>query len=280
MFRLVWGGRFGNTKLFVFLFGLLSVFLLSPLVRAGTLTQGYRAKTALPVGAIVSLTKNGAQEVEKATTNNDSLIVGVVVNNSDSLIEVQPEGSQISVATSGEVKILASTVNGDIKQGDKLIASPLAGVAAVDFPPAPGVKYVAVADESLDSSTADVKKLSVKRENGQTKEVFAKSISARMLLGNRTSGANNDKNVLVSIGSQISGKRVSIIQVLAAVAVFGTTIALSGMILQGSIRGTFVSLGRNPLSRDSILTGLMRVVVFAALVLSVGVIGAYAILVL
>src|SRR4051812_48902030 len=62
--------------------------------RAAAITQGYKAATALPKGAIVSLTKADGQEVEPATTENDALIVGIVVDGDQALLDVQPQGSQ------------------------------------------------------------------------------------------------------------------------------------------------------------------------------------------
>ncbi len=248
--------------------------------RAASITQGYKAASALPKGAVVSLTKAGGDEVEQASIDNDGLVVGIVVDGPDALLDVQPQGSKVRVAVSGEVTTLVTNVNGDIKAGDRLIASPLAGVASVDSPPAPGVKYIAVASSEFNAQKAGAKKVSVKLSNGDSKDVYVGTISAKILLGNRAPGNGQDKNFLVSIARQISGKNVSLLQVLTAGAVFVTCLVLTGMILYGSIKGTFVSLGRNPLSRDSILTGLMRVVVIAILILSGGVVISYLILVL
>ena len=264
----------------VLIMGVATVATVHAASNAGSITQGYRTASATPKGAVVSLTKAGGQEVEQSTTDNDGLVVGVVVDGQDALLDVQPQGSQVRVAVSGEVSILVSNVNGNIKTGDRLIASPLAGIAAVDFPPAPGVKYIAVADNDFNDSTTGAKKISVKLSNGNSKDVSVGTIRARILLANRAPGNGQDKNFLVSIARQISGKNVSLLQVLTSAAVLITCLALTGMILYGSIKGTFVSLGRNPLSRDSILTGLMRVVVIAVLILSMGAVISYLILVL
>lgn len=253
---------------------------LVPGAQAADITQGYKTKSALPKGSVVSLTKEGSHEVEKSNTDNDALLVGVVVDGNEALLEVQPEGSEVRVAVSGEVNLLVSTVNGDVKSGDRLIASPIEGVAAVDWPPAPGVKYIAVASRDFNAQSEGARKISVQLANGNSKEVHVGTIPAKILLGNRAPGNGQDKNFLVSIARQISGKNVSFLQTLTAAAVLITALALTGMILYGSIKGTFVSLGRNPLSRDSILTGLMRVVVVAILVMSGGTVIAYLILVL
>lgn len=272
--------RLSTTRTLLSITGIvIFLFIVSSRVLAGSVTQGYRAKTDLPKGAVVSLTKNGAEEVEKTTTDNDSLVAGVVVDAPDSLLDILPQGSEVRVAVNGEVKILVSTLNGDIKSGDKLIPTPLAGISALDYPPAPGVKYIAVASEDFNQSSANAKKTSITLNDNSKKEIYIGLISSRMLLSNRNPGTK-DKNILTTLGKQISGKDVSLVQVLAAVSVFVTTVALAGMVLQGSIRGTFISLGRNPLSKDSILTGLVRVVALSIFVLSIGIVVAYVILIL
>lgn len=273
--------KFKATVINLLVIGLvLSLQIFGSVALASTITEGYRASTDMVSGTVVSLTKSNANTVEKTTTNNDILLAGVVVGSQDSLLNVQPAGSQVRVAINGEVSLQVSTVNGNIKSGDRLIASPLEGIAADDYPPAPGAKYIAIAEENFTTTSSSAQKTSVSLNNGSIKDVYIGVIKAKMLLGDRTSDTSQSKNLLITLGKQLSGKNVTLAQVLAAAAVFITTIILSGLVLYGSVRGTFVSLGRNPLSKDSILTGLMRVIVIAILVLAVGVTVSYTILIL
>ncbi len=248
------------------------------LVSAGAITQGYKAASELPKGAIVSLTKTGSQEVEKSNINNDTLLVGVVVDAPDSLLDVLPAGSEVRVAISGDVTMLVSTVNGDVKAGSRLIASRLSGIATIDYPPAPGVKYIAVANSDFSSTSKDAKKIAVTQNDGTTKDVYVGSIGAKLLLGSRTPGISEDRSVLTKIGRQLSGKAVSGLQVLAAAAVFLTTLGLAAMVLYSSIKGSFISIGRNPLSEGSIMNGLVKVIALSILIFGAGVVAAYLIL--
>lgn len=50
--------------------------------------------------------------------------------------------------------------------------------------------------------------------------------------------------------------------------------------MNASIKGSFVSLGRNPLARISILTNLMRVIIIALVVFAAGLTASYLILAL
>lgn len=245
--------------------------------RAASTTEGFKAAATLPKGAVVSLTRTGSLEVEKTNINNDSLVVGVIVNATDSLLDVLPIGSQVQVASNGEVNILVSTVNGDIKAGQKLIASPLSGIAAADSPPSPGVRYIAVAETDFNDQSIGIKKAQVTQSDGKSKTVAIGSINAKMLLGNRTPGVKS-ANTITSLGKQISGKSVSLLQVIVSSVIFITTLILCVFVLQSSIRGTFIALGRNPLSKDSLMNSLIKVFVLVILVFSGGVSIAYAIL--
>jgi hypothetical protein len=274
---------FINTRLFSGVIGVfflllgLANFGLGSVVIATGVTQGYEASEDLQKGSVVSV-DGTKSKVVKSNTSNDQNLAGVVVDSSSGLVGVQPAGSQVSVATSGDVEILVSTANGDIKKGDRLIASPISGVAALDHPPAPGVKYIAVAEADFTSQSQEGKSISVELSSGGKREVRLGLIRAKLLLGNRTPGSGQDQNILTNFGKKIVGKSVSLIQVLAALAVLITTLILAGFILNGSVRGTFISLGRNPLSRDSILTGLARIIVLAVVILGVGIGGSYLIM--
>jgi hypothetical protein len=256
------------------------LFLLTvPPLYASSVTQGFKATSTIPKGAIVSLKQEGSNEIEKSTIDNDRYMIGVVVEGADSLVDVRPKDSDISVAVSGEVDILATNLNGDIESGDLLIASTLAGIAVKDEPPAPGVKYIAVAASELSGATTGAKTVSVELTDGGKKDVKVALIKAKILLGSRQQ-ASKDETAVESFGRKLTGKAVSAIQLIAATAVFLSVVVLVGVVLYSSIRNSFISLGRNPLSRSSVVASLVKVIVVAVFVLAAGVGVAYGILLL
>jgi hypothetical protein len=255
-------------------------FVLTPsFVFASTVTQGYTTTQKLPKGAVVSLTTDGSRQIEKSTIENDNLLIGITTQSNESLIDVRPKGTDVSVATSGEVEILVSDLQGEIKKGDLLIASTLSGIAVKDNPPAPGVKYIAVANSEFSANTPGATKIQIEKTDGTKKEVSVGLVNGKILLGSRSQEKENE-NALSSLGRKITGKAVSPIQLLAAGAIFIATITLTGVILQSSIRNSFVSLGRNPLSRSSIISSLVKVIILSVLALAAGVGVAYGILLL
>ena len=107
----------------------MTAFIATVAVGAGALTQGFLATVPVATGSIVSLTKGTSNTVEKTTLENESTLVGVASNSSDSLIGLQSAGSQILVTVSGDANLLVTDLNGEIKPGDKLTVSALSGVA-------------------------------------------------------------------------------------------------------------------------------------------------------
>lgn len=256
--------------------------LIGGIVYGAVVTRGYSAKELVPAGTVVSLEKKGSNTIEKATPENELLIVGVVTGANNSLLELQPEGSVVRVATEGGLDVLASTVNGDINNGDKLILSPLAGIMAKDNPDMKNGKYLGVSTGTLNKETLGAKQIEVDQINGDKRKVTIGKISAKLMISERkpsiSSITTEGNNAITRLAKQITGKSVSMAKTIAALVVLITTMIIAGVLLNSSIRGTFLSLGRNPLSHDSLMTGLVRVIIVSLIVLVGGATAAYAIL--
>jgi hypothetical protein len=94
-----------------------------------TISQGFFTNDQASVGSIISLKKDSSDQVEVANSSNVSNLLGVVVNDGNSLLTLTSgQARQIQVATSGIVQVLVSNINGNISQGDPITASPIAGV--------------------------------------------------------------------------------------------------------------------------------------------------------
>lgn len=275
-----------NKKLFLKTITLSVVFqlLIGGIVYGAVVTRGYSSKELMPAGTVVSLEKKGSNTIEKATTDNELLIAGVVTGANDSLLDLQPEGSVVRVATEGGLDVLAATVNGDINNGDKLILSPLAGIMAKDNPDMKNGKYLGVSTGTLNNQTPGAKQVEVEQNNGGKKTVTIGGIPAKLMISERkpiiSSVSTDGTNPATRLAKQITGKSVSMAKIITALVILVTAISITGVLLYSSIRGTFTSLGRNPLSRDSLMTGLIRVIIVSLIVLVGGGVASYAILTL
>lgn len=171
-----------------------ALFITGSYVQATSFTQGYISSTSVSLGTVVSIDKDGSNQIVPTTTSNDARTVGIVANANTSIIDLQPKGTNIRVAISGDSQILVTNSSGDIKKGDNLIISPLAGIASKDSADSTASKYIGVAQDSFTASTPGAKQVSVKLSNGSSKTVAVGLISANILLSDRQPGQNQKSN--------------------------------------------------------------------------------------
>lgn len=254
---------------------------ISGVVFAGAVTQGFKTSIAMPTGAVVSLAKGSSDTVEKTTFENEASLIGVSAAAKDALIDLQPAGSLIRVAVSGDTTLLVTNLNGDITPGDQLVISPLSGIATKINEDVSTKKVIAAAGEKFDKTATNTKQVQVTMPDGSKKDVIVGRISAKLLLNDRSDKkASAQSNILASVGQKLTGKPTSPLKLVASSVIAVSTFALAGLILNGSIKGSFISLGRNPLSRDSIVSSLFRASLLAVVITAMGLALAYLILLL
>jgi len=262
------------------LFSSLFFFLFGQLGFAASQSQGYRSSSNLTLGTVVSTTSAGSNSLAVASLSNEQLMVGVVANSKDSVVNLEPSSSNITVATTGQASILVTDATGNINAGDNLVISPLAGVATKDTTDSTAKKYIAIASQSFNANSSTAHKVSVSYADGSTKEVDVGAIQAKLNLVNRPPNPNTqNQNFIVALISKLIGKPVNKTKLIAATVIVLTTLLITGILLQGSIRGSFIALGRNPLSKPMILSNLFRVIALSILILEVGIAVGYVILV-
>jgi len=120
-------------------------------------------------GMLMSLTANSGV-VEPATDKNASLLLGVISAN-DTAFDLQP--GQVSVATDGVANVLVSTLGGDIRVGDRITPSSLAGIGAKAKMTA---WIVGIAQASLDSKTTAAVASTVTDTAGSKHQVYVARI--------------------------------------------------------------------------------------------------------
>lgn len=249
----------------VFLF----IASLTPFVKADTLVNGYQEKGSLQPGLIVSLVPNSSNTVQATTGNDAEHIYGVVIDPSQAPVTVQRQGQQVFVATGGTYPVLVSTQNGPIKAGDYISISRVDGI---------GTK---ASEQSIILGRA--------LSSFDDKSGFITRASDGSAIGRINVSIMPGKNPLVKdnvaipaplkrFGQAIAGKNVTAVRIWAALTVFLVTAIIAISVLAVGIRSSIISIGRNPLSKKSILKGLLQVVVVAILVFIVGVFGVYLLL--
>lgn len=246
------------------------VVLSSGAVFADAIVRSFDAIGSLQPGWVVAISKNSDSTVELAPSSDPERIYGVVIDPSSAPLTVQKEAQQVFAANSGDFPLLVSTQGGEIHSGDYLTLSKTDGIAA----------------KAGSSDTFIVGRALEDFRGGGATIVYANDGSAiGRIMAQITPGKNpllkEEATVpqpLLKASETFAGRPVSSVRIYSAVAVFVVAVIIAAVLLWGGIRSAMIAIGRNPLSRHSILRGLIQVILAAASVLIIGLIGVYLLL--
>jgi len=266
--------------LFVFS-ALIVLSLLMPIVvSAGSLSERFPSDTNYPNGTLVSIQQTVPTSVDLADINNTDFLVGVVESDGQSLLTISREQGDLTVALSGEVEVFVSDINGPIKQGDFIGSSWIRGVGMKALENT-DQKLLGIALESFDETDSDVFEAEdIDTPNGKKTARIAK-IALRVF--DRQVGPNStldDTTIIEDFAARVAGKQVVFARILAAAVMFIVSAVISAVFLANAIRGSFISLGRNPLASGSIYTNLIQVSGVAIGVILIGTVLAYVVLII
>jgi hypothetical protein len=227
--------------------------------------------------SLVALNEQDPSTIELAQTGKERRLVGVVSDTS--AIELSAGGGGVQVVTSGATMALVSDLNGTIKAGDKVTASPIKGV---------GMKATEngtiVGTAQSDFTTAQTEERTITDKTGADKTVKIGLMPVQV--GVVYYSVNNGQNsayvpaFLQSIADNIAGRNVSAMRVIAAGVVMLLVVASVAALLYGAVRSSIISIGRNPLSESAVRKGLFQVTLTALGVLLFAGISIYLILAL
>ncbi len=245
---------------------------------AVSISKGYSTTdTSLKINMIASQTKNssdGNELVERANNGNKGKVVGIVTTIDSSLITLSNSNAQVYVTTSGDADVYVSDLNGDIKQGDYIVVSPLTGIGmkAADS----DTQVVGAALEDFNKDKAITQKVSTKE--GSERTVLINKVKINVDPHDRSLDAAEQKPYLVLFGQSITGKTVTQAQVIVALVIFFLLLIVEGSIIYGAIHSSIISVGRNPLARTALFKQLFQVSWLAFIVLLFGLGSIYIIL--
>ncbi len=244
-----------------------SVIVLNLLVvlpaRADNVVFCFKAIGTVVPGNIVALDKNQPNTVILAPANDPGRIYGVAIQSSQAPITVQDSGCQVFVATSGSYPVLATAEHGDIKTGDYISLASKDGVAARATDKTPYVLGRALEDFKAAGQGSIAGKANVQISPGANP--FLK----------------NDLGVpkfLRRLTESVAGKPLSAIRIYTAVGMFVVAVAASAGLLAIGVKSGMIAIGRNPLSRHSVLQSLTQVLAVAGLIFLCSLFGIYLLL--
>lgn len=260
----------------IWLAGLVIVSLALPLSAHAitSISQSYTSSDQLAVGSIVSLKNNTADQVIAANSTNSDSLLGVVINANSSLLTLSnDQANQVQVATTGTEQVLVSDINGLIKRGDHITASPISGVGmkATD-----NIRIIGIAQSDLTTGT----KQTYKDKAGQEHAVSVGNVP--VLINVSYFFKQPEKTVipgaLQNVANALAGKDVSTAPILIAGAIFLIMLIVVSSIIYSMIRSSIISVGRNPMSQSAIYRDLIQLSALVIGILAIGLIAIYLVL--
>ncbi len=239
-------------------------------VRADTISQSYTAAVNIPAGSLVALQQGSSSQIVPADSSNTDSLLGVTVAPQASLVNLNSNNGNTLVVTSGNAVVLVSNINGDIAKGDSLTTSPISGVAMKAT--APG-RIVGIATNSFTAAQASSRQ-KIADKKGESSEVSLGQVSANIMVGNYQNQPTLTGNGIISavqaVATSTTGKSISTARALLALLVLLISVVISVLILYTAVASSIRSIGRNPLSRHSILQSLIQVIIAVVVIMLSG----------
>lgn len=245
---------------------------------AQTVTQGYGTDETLQRGMIVGLKEDDASKVEPLNVDQLDRILGVVVNANDSPITISGEQEQVFVATVGRYDILVSDQEGVIGPGEYITLSSLSGIGMrATFEQS---EIIGRALAGFNGKDGIVGQSSLTDNQGNTRTVNIGRVQVDIAVSKNplAKSAAVTPEWLGRVGQAIAGKSLSPARIYISAAIFLVGAFISAAVLYAGIRSSIIAIGRNPLSKKSILRGLLEVIFTSLIVFIISVGGVYLLL--
>lgn len=251
----------------------------SPL-SAQSVSEGYSSEHVLQRGMIVRLKENDATKVEPVGMDGSEHVHGVVVAANDAPVTLAKDGQKVFVSNVGQYEVLVSDQNGSINSGDYVSVSSLAGIGMKTSDKEPFI--IGRALTVFDGKQNIISSVEIKDTSGKTRSVNIGRIKVDIVVTAKNpllkETEPNVPELLRKASETIAGKPVNAVRAYLGLIVFIITTIVATSLLYGGVRSAITSIGRNPLSRKSILRGMVQVVLTGLIVFITGVFGVYLIL--
>lgn len=242
---------------------------------SAAISQGFQTNdTNLRAGALVSLEGGNSDRVELANRERAQQLVGVVGDKP--LVALSAGAAETQIVTQGVTPVLVSTINGDIKAGDKITASPINGVG---MKATESSLVVGTAREDL--AGKPTQEITVTDDNKNTKQVQVGTIPVQVNI-TYFAGVDTSQSFLPAflqqMANSIAGQEVSVLRVVIGLLILIAGFIGAGILVYSSVQSSIISIGRNPLSEGAVHKSLLQVGVIAVSLLLVTVMASYLVL--
>ena len=244
--------------------------------------QSYTGSPSIQTGMIVELESKNSNTIQPLTQNNMSNMLGVVVPANSATVALTPEtnsSQQFFVSSSGRYNVLVSSENGPIVSGDYITISSLDGI---------GMKadqnqalVLGRATGAFNSSSIQIGNVTVTTVSGQKKNVSIGLIPVQLSISHNPLAAKSVDYIpsfLAKAAATVAAKPVSAARIYLGLITLFVSTFLTAILLYSGIRSGMISIGRNPLSRISIIRSLIQTVAAGLIIFIIGVFAVYLLL--
>lgn len=259
---------------------LLALGLITSVKALSSVVQSYNASSAMQPGVVVQLSDSNSNTVLPLSRKNPEKMFGIVINPNDSPVTLSAgNNEQVFVATNGSFPVLVSNQAGAIKAGDYVTISSLNGIGMKATNEDPIV--VGKATSSFNGTSDSVSSASLSGSNGHKTIVTLGRVIVNIDVAHNPLMAapqNNIPGFLKKAGESLTNKPVSAARAYLSLTVLVICAVIAGSMLYAGVRSSIVSIGRNPLSKKSIVRGLAQVTLTSLIIFIAGLFAVYLIL--
>lgn len=256
----------------------LIVMNMTGFMMAQSVTQGYGSDEVLQRGMIVGLSEDDPNKVELINVDQLDRILGVVVDANDSPITISGEQEKVFVATVGRYSILVSDQNGAINPNDYITVSSVNGIGMLATYEESEIVGRAIEGFNGKDNIISTAELVDTDGNRQPVNIGRVLVDVGISKNPIAKSAAVTPEWLGRVGQAIAGKSLSPARIYLSAGLFLVGAFIAGAILYAGIRSSIIAIGRNPLSKKSILRGLLQVIFTSLIVFIISVGGVYLLL--
>lgn len=237
------------------------------------ISQGFATKDGLELGTLVSLITDSADTVEAANTDNTNNLLGIVISTQTSSIALgSGDVNEVQVATGGSVTALVSDINGEVKQGDQITASPIAGVG---MKVSSNAKVIGIAQADMTITTEQ------KIESDGTNQTV--KLGSVPLLINVSYHYQTPEKTLIpasiqNIANAVAGREANPLPIILSGIIFIVMLIVVMVIVFSMIRNSIISVGRNPLSQSAVYRDVIQLSAVIIIIIAASIAAIYFIL--
>lgn len=249
---------------------------------SSSVAQSYNADASVEVGMIVELKDKDPTTVVPLDSSDIANLLGVVIPTSNATIVLTPQTitqQQVLVATTGHYDVLVSNQNGPIKVGNYITISSVSGVAMLAT--STQTEVIGKAAGNFSGTTNVLGSVMLKDQTGHTRSVAIGRIAVDLEITHNPLFQKNADYVpgfLSNVATGIASKPVSAARIYLSAALILITALVTGNMLYSGVRSGMIAVGRNPLSKKSIIRSLIQTVIGGMIIFIVGVFAVYLLL--